>query len=185
MDFRRKSTDRPAPCGVERRRTSREVSAESAFPPVTHRSERVLPMHTTSETQSNGAFLDFGTFLELREAAAKEYEAGDVEPLRQLATRHPPATLFASDGAIRLGPDRVSEAYEQRVRSDGETHFELLQSAASDGLAYWVGLQHSTARCADSDTPRHIVMRVTELFRREKGEWKLIHRHADELEVAR
>ncbi len=142
-------------------------------------------MHSTNEAQTNGAFLDFGTFLELREAAAKEYETGDIEPLRQMATRHPPATLFASDGAIRLGPDRVSEAYEHGVRADGETHFELLQSAASDGLAYWVGLQHSTVRCADSETPRHIVMRVTELFRREKGEWKLIHRHADELEVAR
>ena len=181
MDFRPKPTDRQAPCGIERRRTSRDLSAASAF----QKSERVLPMHTTSETQTSGAFLDFGTFLELREAAAKEYEAGDIEPLRQMATRHPPATLFASDGAIRLGPDRVSEAYEHGVRADGETHFELLQSAASDGLAYWVGLQHSTVRCADSDTLRHIVMRVTELFRREKGEWKLIHRHADELEVAR
>jgi len=142
-------------------------------------------MQTTSETQTNGAFLDFGTFLELREAAAKEYVAGDAEPLRRMITRHPPATLFGPDGAIRLGPDRVSEAYDQHATADGETHFELLQSAASDGLAYWVGLQHSTVRCADSDTPRQIVMRVTELFRREKGEWKLIHRHADELEVAR
>ncbi|HEY2163620.1 MAG TPA: nuclear transport factor 2 family protein [Gemmatimonadaceae bacterium] len=142
-------------------------------------------MHTTSDTQSNGAFLDFGTFLELREAAAREYEAGDAEPLRRMTTRHPPATFFGPDGAIRLGPDRVSEAYEHAVPADGETHFELLQSAASDGLAYWVGLQHSTVRCADSDSPRHIVVRVTELFRRERGEWKLIHRHADELEVAR
>ena len=142
-------------------------------------------MHTTTETQTAGQILDFGTFLELREAAARKYEAGDIEPLRRMTTQHPPATLFASDGAIRLGPERVLEAYEHGRMADGETHFELLQSAASDGLAYWIGLQHSTVRVADSDAPRHIVMRVTELFRREKGEWKLIHRHADELEVAR
>ena len=130
-------------------------------------------------------FLDFGTFMELREAAAQQYEAGDAEPLRRMATQHPPATLFSADGATKLGADRVLEAYEKSMTTDGETHFEVLQSAASDGLAYWVGLQHSTVRVADSITPRQIVLRVTELFRREKGEWKLIHRHADELEVAR
>lgn len=142
-------------------------------------------MHTTREPGISPPFVDFGTFMELREAAAKQYETGDAEPLRGMATRHPPATLFGADGATKLGPERVLEAYDKGVMADGETHFEVLQSAASDGLAYWVGLQHSTVRVADSNTPRHVVLRVTELFRREKGEWKLIHRHADELEVAR
>ena len=145
-----------------------------------------MSMHTTTgEPGTHPSFLDFGAFMELREAAARRYEAGDAEPLHHIATSHPPATLFAADGATKLGPDRVLEAYDKRVTSAGETHFEVLQSAASDGLAYWVGLQHSTVRVADSNTPRQIVLRVTELFRREKGEWKLIHRHADELEVAR
>ncbi|HEV8446694.1 MAG TPA: DUF4440 domain-containing protein [Gemmatimonadaceae bacterium] len=144
-----------------------------------------MSLHTIGEPGTYPSFLDFGTFMELREAAAREYETGDAEPLHRIATSHPPATLFGADGATRLGPDRVLEAYDRGVTRDGETHFEVLQSAASDGLAYWVGLQHSTVHVADSDAPRHIVLRVTELFRREKGEWKLIHRHADELEVAR
>jgi len=145
-------------------------------------------MHTTDETQTDSPVFDFGAFMELREAAAREYEAGDIESFRRLATQHPPATLFGPDGATRLGPDRVIEAWERGFTpfgTGGETHFEVLQSAASDGLGYWVGLQHSTVHVADSSAPRHIVLRVTELFRREKGEWKLIHRHADELEVAR
>ncbi len=144
-------------------------------------------MHSTNGMTAD-TFLDFGTFMELREAAAREYDAGEVEPLRRMTTEHPPATFFGPGGETRLGPDRVFEAYVQGATpfgDRGETRFEVLQSAASDGLAYWVGLQHSTIQVADSVAPRHVVLRVTELFRREKGEWKLIHRHADELEVAR
>jgi ketosteroid isomerase-like protein len=144
-----------------------------------------MSTQTQPEPGVHPPFIDFGTFMELREAAAKQYEAGDAEPLRRIATQHPPATLFGADGATKLGADRVLEAYDRGAPCDGETHFEVLQSAASDGLAYWVGLQHSTMRVADSNTPLHVVLRVTELFRREKGEWKLIHRHADELEVSR
>jgi ketosteroid isomerase-like protein len=144
-------------------------------------------METTSGTRTD-APLDFGTFLELREAAAREYDAGDIDLLRRMTTQHPPATLFGPQGETRLGPDRVYDAYVRAAAPTGhagDTHFEVLQSAASDGLAYWVGLQHSTIRVADSAAPRHVVLRVTELFRREKGEWKLIHRHADELEASR
>ena len=155
---------------------------------TTNSNDRGLPMHATGESQAGTPFVDFGTFMELREAAAQEYEAGDIESFRRIATQHPPATLFGPDGATRLGPDRVLEAWEHALvpfGPDGATHFEVLQSAASDGLAYWVGLQHSSLPLADSNTPRQVVLRVTELFRKEKGEWKLIHRHADELELAR
>jgi len=170
--------------GIERRRASRGAS------PVRVNNEigRGLPMQTTGETQTGAPLIDFGTFMELREAAAQEYEAGDVESLRRMATRHPPASYFGPSGETRLGPDRVFEAYEQGLApfaQGGETHFEVLQSAASDGLGYWVGLQYSAVRVADSSLPRNVVLRVTELFRREKGEWKLVHRHADELEGTR
>ena len=145
-------------------------------------------MHTTGESETSVSFVDFGTFMQMREVSAQDYESGDIESLRRMATQHPPATFFGADGSTRLGPERVFEAWERGVSPfgpTGETHFEVFQSAASDGLAYWVGLQHSTVHVADSNAPRHVVLRVTELFRREKGEWKLIHRHADELEVAR
>jgi ketosteroid isomerase-like protein len=151
-----------------------------------NRTDRGLRMHTADERQTTDP-IDFGSFMEQREAAEREFAAGDVEPLRRVATSHPPATLFGPGGETRLGPDRVFDAYTQvaTAAAGGDTHFDVLQSAASDGLAYWVGLQHSTMRVADSDAPRHVVLRVTELFRREKGEWKLIHRHADELEASR
>ncbi|MES1245799.1 MAG: TIGR03067 domain-containing protein [Acidobacteriota bacterium] len=62
-----------------------------------------------------------------------------------------------------------------------ETHFEILHMAADGGVGYWVGFQHTSARLRGQAEPIPMKLRVTEVFRREAGEWKLVHRHADML----
>jgi ketosteroid isomerase-like protein len=65
--------------------------------------------------------------------------------------------------------------------SGGTSAFETLQMAASGGLAYWVGIQHFTVRKRGEAQSVPMNLRVTEVFRREEGDWKLVHRHADAL----
>ena len=57
---------------------------------------------------------------------------------------------------------------------------EVIAAGASDDLAYTVAFEHTTASVSGGP-PAAYVLRVTTVFRREDGEWKVVHRHADPL----
>jgi ketosteroid isomerase-like protein len=127
---------------------------------------------------------DFEQFMKEREDAARAYVSGDAAPLRSISTRVSPATFFGPQGGYRQGADDVFSKYEHDAaifEPGGDSNFEILQTAASDGIAYWVGFQRADARMSGSTEAIPMNLRVTEVFRREGDEWKLIHRHADTL----
>jgi ketosteroid isomerase-like protein len=127
---------------------------------------------------------DFKRFMTQREEAAGAYVDGDAVPLGRISARVSPATFFGPMGGYRQGAEEVSSTYARDAKSfepGAENHFEILQSGASDDLAYWVGFQRATAHIKGNPNPVPFNLRVTELFRREGGEWKLVHRHADPL----
>jgi ketosteroid isomerase-like protein len=57
-------------------------------------------------------------------------------------------------------------------------NYEVIAAGASDDLAYMVGFEHTTASI-DGGPPSDYALRVTTVFRRENGNWKVVHRHAD------
>ena len=127
---------------------------------------------------------DFEQFMKEREDAARAYVSGDAAPLRRISTRVSPATFFGPQGGYRQGADDVFSKYEHDAaifEPGGDSNFEILQMAASEGIAYWVGFQRADARMSGSTEAIPMNLRVTEVFRREGAEWKLIHRHADTL----
>ena len=50
--------------------------------------------------------------------------------------------------------------------------------ASSDDLAYTVGFERGPVS-VDGGPTREMAMRVTQIYRRIDGGWKLVHRHAD------
>lgn len=126
---------------------------------------------------------DFDQFMKRREDAARAFVRGDVAPLGSIVARVSPATFFGPQGGYEQGPDHVYSIYERDATyfTSGDSSFEILQMAASDGIAYWAGFQRAMARLDGSTEPIPFNLRVTEVFRREGDEWKLIHRHADSL----
>ena len=60
-----------------------------------------------------------------------------------------------------------------------ESHFEVMQQSVSGDLAFWAGIQRARVRMKGKSEPIQMDLRVTEVFRRQNGSWKLVHRHAD------
>jgi len=128
----------------------------------------------------------FEDFMADRLAASTAFVNGDIEPLHKISTTTSPATIFGPKGDAIQGPDEVN-----KINADGaamfspgaENTFEVMHSASDGHLAYWVGIQRSVVHMRGQDRPVPMALRVTELFRREENEWKLVHRHADQLAV--
>ena len=129
---------------------------------------------------------DFEQFMKQREQAAGAFVSGDIGPLSAIAAHTSRASFFGPRGGFEQGAEHVLEVYERDCAhfAAGESRFEILHMAAGDSVAYWTGLQHATTRFKGSDKTVPMRLRVTEIFRREGREWKLVHRHADMLAEA-
>lgn len=136
--------------------------------------------------ETNKDLADFQEFMKQREVAAKAYVNGDTEPLADLSASESPATFFSPKGDYKEGADKVLETYKSDANAfekGSETNFEILHMVANGDIAYWVGFQRASARMKGQAEPIPFNLRITEIFRRENGEWKMIHRHADPLKT--
>ena len=127
---------------------------------------------------------DFEEFMRRRDEAARAYVNGDPEPLSRIATNTLPATFFSPRGDFVEGASAVSARYDADATafdSNSENTIQILQIGASGDIAYWVGFQRASVHLKGKAEAVPFNLRVSEVFRREGGEWKLVHRHADEL----
>ena len=127
---------------------------------------------------------DFKAFMQRREEVSRAYVNGDAGPLDAQATHTSPASIFGPRGDYVTGAREVNARNKRDAESfdqGSETHFEILHLEADEQLACWAGIQRSTVKLKGEKEAAPMDLRVTEIFRREKGEWKLVHRHADAL----
>jgi len=125
---------------------------------------------------------NFDDFLRQREAAARAYVQGDSDPVDRISDGAGTATFFGPDGGVIKGGPAMRKSFKE-----GASHFlpastselEILDSGDDGDLGFWTGIQHATVRVKGKDEPVPYELRITEIFRREHGAWKLVHRHAD------
>jgi ketosteroid isomerase-like protein len=124
----------------------------------------------------------FDEFLKRRESVSLDYINGSPETLIAISTSYDPATFFPPSGDRISGAAQVNAANAKGASSFKERstgHFDVLQSSESGDLAFWTGMQHAKVHMQGQDELVQMSLRMTEVFRREDGEWKLVHRHAD------
>jgi ketosteroid isomerase-like protein len=104
----------------------------------------------------------------------------DTEPFLELWSHSPDASIMAAVGGYHIGFDEVSRLLRwvsRRLRSDTYSARTLLTHEGVD-FAASVGLEDYTS---SGDGP-DMTLRVTHVYRREDGGWKLLHRHAEQLQ---
>ena len=104
---------------------------------------------------------------------------GDAAPRRALWSRNEPVSVL---GAWRNahGQEELDALFVALGRSFSDCTsyaFELQACDVVGDLAYTAGLEHTSA-LVDGE-PRSYTLRATQVYRREAGEWRVAHRHAD------
>jgi ketosteroid isomerase-like protein len=125
---------------------------------------------------------EFRSTMLARQAEAElSFVNGDARPRMELRSRRDPVTLFGAIGMSESGWQQLSQTFTWVASrfsnpSDYRSDVELIQ--VSGDMAYTLGFE----RCSMSVAGRPVepvTVRVTHIYRREDGEWKIVHRHGD------
>ena len=105
---------------------------------------------------------------------------GDAAGRIAMWSRTGPLTLFGA-AMNAVGWDQIHSVFEmlgEQFSNCTSYRNEILAAEAIGDLAYIVALEHTTASITGAE-PTPYVLRATTIFRREDGEWKVVHRHGD------
>jgi ketosteroid isomerase-like protein len=127
---------------------------------------------------------DLDRARDLYHQSVAAFIAGNPNVQKPLWSRSDDVTL-----ANPLGPPvkgfepmwRHAETASALVSGGEDYTFEPISVVETADLAYEVGIQRNTVRLGDAPEKLPVSLRVTTIFRREDGEWKIVHRHADSI----
>lgn len=137
--------------------------------------------------QDRTADSTFRAFLPEWEKAQSRFINGDSTLWKQHASHGDDVTILGGFGGYgEKGWDAVGARYDwasSQYKSGGAAmKVEYLSVVVSGDLAFTVGIERQEgARVGDQQSPGRRALRATQIFRREDGAWKLLHRHADPL----
>ena len=124
--------------------------------------------------------------LDRLHAAMAKVANGDVSAIKALYSHSDEATSFYGWGGYEKGWDAVSNRWDWAAQQfqGGSVSHQTLSRCFTREMFYVTELEtFSKQRVAGVDGETGWSNRVTHIFAREGGEWRLIHRHANRLEA--
>jgi ketosteroid isomerase-like protein len=113
-------------------------------------------------------------------AATVAIGRGDPEPYMRVWSRADDVSVFGAWGPCKQGWDKLGRTFRWvATRFDGgDLRCEDVIVNVSGDLAYTAGYERGTM-VVDGGDPQPMTIRVTHIYRKEGGEWRLVHRHGD------
>ena len=106
---------------------------------------------------------------------------GDVAPRLEMWSHHDPVTLFAAVGPTKAGWADLEPTFRSvaaRLSGGRDVRYELLAFDVAGDVAWSAGIARFVVSM-DGAEPAPVVIRLTHAYRREGGEWKVVHEHSD------
>ncbi len=122
---------------------------------------------------------------EIRKASEKFYAAlnqttsGNAEPTADVWSHSPTVSTAHPIGGRQVGWDEVWASWENvaSISAKGQVKLSDQIICLADDLAYESGIEHLDVLFAGHKIQADI--RVTNIYRREGDEWKIVHHHTD------
>jgi ketosteroid isomerase-like protein len=130
---------------------------------------------------------DLDEVIEQSHLTLGEIVKGNPEPLKMVYSHREDVSLANPFGPPVRGWEQAAATIERAASNykDGEiVGFENVAKYVTPELAYIVELERYKAKVGGGEELAPISLRVTSIFRREDGVWKIVHRHADPITTA-
>ena len=131
---------------------------------------------------------DLDSAIEQSHAALAAILKGDPSVYKALYSDRDDVTLGNPFGPYARGRRKVDETLDRAASNyrDGESiGIELVEKYVSNDLACIVEVERGRSKVGGAKELASVAVRVTSVFRFERGAWKLVHRHADPITAPR
>ena len=131
---------------------------------------------------------DLDGVLEDYHHALDAFMRGDCESAKALYSQRDDVTLGNPFGPFARGRHQVVDTMRRAAANyrDGEAvGFDAISKYVTADLAYVVEVERLRSKVGGRQDVVPVTLRVTSVFRREDGRWKLVHRHADPITAPR
>jgi ketosteroid isomerase-like protein len=125
------------------------------------------------------AFLD--EWIPVQHKTGIDMHSGDTSSWTDTWSHEEPVTVFGAGVRARVGWEQVRRTISWVASAFGDCtsyEYDLVTAGVEGDLAYTCGFERYTAIRPNGEVVTN-ELRVTQIYRRENGAWRIAHRHGD------